>query len=410
MMSIWEFFGRDITLFGELHSPMLSWLGSGGLILLFFWHAGRLMSAISSVQACYMRVWPTLASLTASRKSLQSEWLVVPNLSDAKKVANQSGAQPERVDLDDLHTLDKAMRREPRLEQAWLHFRKTFVVERTAWFIEPKVFATRTAAEFFPRDLLNSRLNLAFYHQFPSLITGVGLLFTFLAILIGLSKLHADGSHIVGIQGLINGLAGKFLTSIVGLLCANVFVLLEKSALHRLATTQQQFVTMVDELFPRKTMEQMLENFTPGAGSPQASAAKGVIPGDLGDRLLGTLNDRLSPTVTALREAVEALGRRDHGGRATTPDRLAEELSRVMQQTMATPIQELNQAIQTLARSVEELKQERQPVTHEHEFETTMFDDEMPEPVEEDAASDDSMIGLRWFANWRQGVSIKEAA
>lgn len=89
---------------------------------------------------------------------------------------------------------------------------------------------------------------------------------TFLAILIGLSKLHADGSHIVGIQGLINGLAGKFLTSIVGLLCANLFVLLEKSALHRLGTTQQQFVAMVDELFPRRTMEQMLENFTPERG------------------------------------------------------------------------------------------------------------------------------------------------
>jgi hypothetical protein len=410
MMSIWEFFGRDITLFGELHSPMLSWLGSAGLLLLFAWHAGRLTSAIASVQGCYTRVWPTLANLAASRKSLQSEWLVVPNLSDMKKAANQDGAQPERVDLDDLHTLDKAMRREPRLEQAWLHFRKTFVVERTAWFIEPKVFATRTAAEFFPRDLLNSRLNLAFYHQFPSLITGVGLLFTFLAILIGLSKLHADGSHIVGIQGLINGLAGKFLTSIVGLLCANVFVLLEKSALHRLATTQQQFVTMVDELFPRKTMEQMLENFTPGTGSSLASAAKGGMSGDLGDRLVGTLTDRLNPTVTALREAVEALGRRDHGGRPAAPDRLAEELSRVMQQTMAVPIQELNQAIQTLARSVEELKQERQPISHEHEFETTLFDDELPQPVEEEGTPDDSMLGLRWFANWRQGASVKEAA
>lgn len=410
MMFIWEFFGRDITLFGELHSPMLSWLGSGGLIILFLWHAGRLMSAISSGQACYMRVWPTLESLAASRKNLQAEWLVVPNLSDAKKAANQTGAQPERVDLDDLHTLDKAMRCEPRFEQAWLQFRKTFVVERTVWFIEPKVFATRTAAEFFPRDLLNSRLNLAFYHQFPSLITGGGLLFTFLAILIGLSKLHADGSHIVGIQGLINGLAGKFLTSIVGLLCANVFVLLEKSALHRLATTQQQFVTMVDELFPRKTMEQMLENFTPGAGSTKASGGKGVIPGDLGDRLVGTLTDRLNPTVIALREAVEALSRRDHGGRAAAPDRLAEELSRVMQQTMATPIQELNQAIQALARSVEDLKQERHSAATEHKCELTVFDDELPQQGDENVIPDDSMLGLRWFANWRQGASIKEAA
>lgn len=415
MMSIWEFFGQDVSLFGELHSPMLSWLGSGGLIALFVWHAGRLSTAISSVQSCYMRVWPTLTGLAASRKSLQNEWLMVPSLSDVKKVSNQPG-QPERVDLDDLHMLDKAMRREPRLEQAWLHFRKTFVVERTAWFIEPKVFATRTAAEFFPRDLLNSRLNLAFYHQFPSLITGGGLLLTFLAILIGLSKLHADGSHIVGIQGLINGLAGKFLTSIVGLLCANLFVLLEKSAMHRLATTQQQFVTMVDELFPRKTMEQMLENFTPGAGPApsQSQAAVGAVPADLGDRLVGSLSDRLSPTVSALREAVEVLSRRDQGGRAAAPERLAEELSRVMQQTMAAPIQELNQAIQTLARSVEELKRDQgvKPNADEFEFEAL---DELPIPeraqdIEHDVEPDDSMLGLRWFANWRQGASMKGAA
>ena len=416
MISIWEFFGQDVSLFGELHSPMLSWLGSGGLIALFVWHAGRLSTAISSVQSCYMRVWPTLTGLAASRKSLQNEWLMVPSLSDVKKVSNQPGAQPERVDLDDLHLLDKAMRREPRLEQAWLHFRKTFVVERTAWFIEPKVFATRTAAEFFPRDLLNSRLNLAFYHQFPSLITGGGLLLTFLAILIGLSKLHADGSHIVGIQGLINGLAGKFLTSIVGLLCANLFVLLEKSAMHRLATTQQQFVTMVDELFPRKTMEQMLENFTPGAGPApsQSQAAVGAVPADLGDRLVGSLSDRLSPTVSALREAVEVLSRRDQGGRAAAPERLAEELSRVMQQTMAAPIQELNQAIQTLARSVEELKRDQgvKPNADEFEFEAL---DELPMPeraqdIEHDVEPDDSMLGLRWFANWRQGASMKGAA
>lgn len=414
MMSLWEFFGQDVTLFGQLHSPMLSWLGSGGLIALFLWHAGRLTTAISTVQGCYTRVWPTLTSLTADRKSLQSDWLTVPSLSDVKKPGKSSGGQSDRVDLDDLHTLDKAMRREPRLEAAWLHFRKTFIVERTAWFIEPKVFATRSAAEFFPRDLLNSRLNLAFYHQFPSLITGVGLLLTFLAILIGLSKLHADGSHIVGIQGLINGLAGKFLTSIVGLLCANLFVLLEKSALHRLGTTQQQFVTMVDELFPRRTMEQMLENFTPGAGPSQAPAAVGTVPGDLGDRLVGTLSDRLSPTVTALKEAVEVLSRREPGGRSVAPDRLAEELSRVMQQTMAVPIQELNQAIQTLARSVEELKHDHTGApnvgTNARESGSTCFDDTLPSELEEDITPDDGMLGLRWFANWRQGTSMKGAA
>lgn len=407
MMSIWEFLSQDVALFGGLHSPLLSWLGSCGLLVFFLWHVGRLTTAISIVQGCYTRVWPTLTRLTSSRKSLQSEWLTIPGLSDTKKAGNQPGSQSDRIDLDDLQSLDKAMRQEVRLEQAWLHFRKTFVVERTAWFIEPRVFATRTAADFFPRDLLNGRFNLSFYHQFPSLITGIGLLLTFLAILIGLSKLHADGSHIVGIQGLINGLAGKFLTSIVGLVCANLFVLIEKSALHRLATTQQQFVTMVDELFPRKTMEQMLENFTPGTSAPQVPTAAS---GDLGDRLVGTLSDRLSPTVAALREAVELLGRREPGGRVGASDRLAEDLSRVMQQTMAAPIQELNQSIQALARSVEELKRDHTVKPVESEFDSTLFDEVPTTEVGQDIVPDDSMLGLRWFANWRQGASMKGAA
>jgi hypothetical protein len=405
MMSLWEFLSQDVALFGGLHSPLLSWFGSCGLLVFFLWHVGRLTTAISIVQRCYDRVWPTLVRLTNGRKGLQSDWLTIPGLSDSKKTPHHPHSQSDRIDLDDLQTLDKAMREETRLQQAWLHFRKSFVVERTAWFIEPRVFSTRTAADFFPRDLLNGRLNLSFYHQFPSLITGIGLLLTFLAILIGLSKLHADGSHIVGIQGLINGLAGKFLTSIVGLVCANLFVLIEKSALHRLATTQQQFVTMVDELFPRKSMEQMLENFTPAGGASQASIAA---PSDLSDRLVGTLSDRLSPTVTALREAVELLGRRDPGARAT-PDRLAEDLSRVVQQTMVGPIQELNQSIQALARSVEELKHDRSLRPVESEFDRPSLDDAPTAHERQDIAPDDSMLGLRWFANWRQGTSMKGA-
>lgn len=107
------------------------------------------------------------------------------------------------------------------------------------------------------------------------------------------------------------------------------------------------------------------------------------------------------------------LSRREPGGRFAAPDRLAEELSRVMQQTMAAPIQELNQAIHLLAHSVEELKRDQkwsQERSRESEFESTFFDDTLPSELEEEAIPDDSMSGLRWFANWRQGASMKGAA
>lgn len=442
MTGFWEFLSRDVALLGGLHSPLLSWFGSCGLLVFFLWHVTRLTTAVSGIQRCYLRVYPTLSALAKARKGLQSEWLSIGVLSDPQKQSKQGVPRPNRIDLDDLQALDVAIRREPLLEKAWLHFRKTFVVERTAWFIEPRVFATRPAAEFFPRDLLNSKLNLAFYHQFPSLITGIGLLLTFLAILIGLSKLHADGSQIVGIQGLINGLAGKFLTSIIGLICANLFVLLEKSAFHRLATTQQEFVTMVDELFPRKTMEQMLENFTP-AGQAQAAtvAASSVPTGDLAERLAGTLSDRLTPTVSALRDAVEGLTRWEPSGVTGSQVRATEELTRIMQQTIASPMLQLNQAIQALSQSVEELKQERgwrpmpaPAVTSGGEYDSVLEVGERFESREagmaESAASseplesgepvavgrgideqepDEGMVGLRWFANWRQGIDAKGA-
>ena len=122
----------------------------------------------------------------------------------------------------------------------------------------------------------------------PSLLTGIGLLFTFMALLVGLSKLqlHTDGHTIVGIQGLINGLAGKFLTSIVGLLCANLFTFIEKPAMFRLLAAHHICMQHLDELFPRKTLEQLLEGLHGAShGKAQASqfahqAATTAIPAD----------------------------------------------------------------------------------------------------------------------------------
>ena len=70
------------------------------------------------------------------------------------------------------------------------------------------------------------------------------------------------GTEIVGIQGLINGLAGKFLTSIVGLMVANVFTFLEKPMMSSLMDVHHTFLGLVDQLFPRKTTEQMLEQIS----------------------------------------------------------------------------------------------------------------------------------------------------
>jgi hypothetical protein len=398
----WEFLSDDVAIWDGLHSPMLSWLGSLAILAFFLWHAARLITNVGLVQRCYTRVWPILKKLAVGRKTVGQEWQSIQALAESDRQLGRPLPRPSRVDLEDVQALDAAMRREPLLEQAWFHYRKTFVIERTAWFIEPRVFTTRSASEFFTQDVLAARLNLPFYHQLPSLITGLGLLFTFLAILIGLSKLHADGSQIVGIQGLINGLAGKFLTSIIGLICANLFVLIEKSLFHRFTIIQQRFLTILDELFPRKTMEQMLENFNPAAQPATAfTATPATVPADLADRLAATVGDRLTTAVSAMTTTMQALAARGTGEAHPAYERLAEDMACAIKREMATPLRELNQAIQELTRSVAGLRTE----SRERDAAGSTrprFNEEAAGIDAENEPCDGAMAGLRWFASWHE--------
>ena len=268
---LWEFLSRDVTFLGGPSSPMLSWLGAVGIVLFFLWHVRKLRREVASVQQGFERVHPMLMTLAHERRDVDRERFT-QNLKKASPTqANQWTAQTTmRSDVEDLRTLEAGMEKDPMFRDPWAQYRMTLILERVPWFLEARIFSTRRAEDVFTQEaLLAHRVNLSFYSQFPSLVTGLGLLLTFLALFVGLGKLHAQGSEIVGIQGLINGLAGKFLTSIVGLMVANLFTFIEKPQVARLMNAHHRFLGLIDQLFPRKTMEQMLEPLTSIHAQPQ---------------------------------------------------------------------------------------------------------------------------------------------
>ncbi len=351
--SLWDLLTKDISLWGGFQSPVLSWLGSFAILLFALWHAGRLMRTVSGMALTYGRIRPALTKLFQARGRVDQEWLLTG--AEARKKAQEAALRPERIDLDDVQALDSLLRGEPLLAQTWLKFRKTYVVEQASWFVEPRVCSTRSASEYFSLEaLFASRLNLTFYHQLPSLLTGFGLLFTFLAILIGLSKLHADGSQIVGIQGLINGLAGKFLSSIVGLVCANGFVLFEKSLVFRLTSVHDQCLAMLDELFPRRTMEQLLEHRAAAPVSREGMAVSGM-GSDTAERVGRMVSDRLAPSVQALTTAIHRLARHEIGQPTGGGQDVAAEVSRGIKDGLAAPMQELTRTLQEWGQRVDQL-------------------------------------------------------
>ena len=346
-VAAWDFLSRDVSFCCGLQSPMLSWIGSGGIVLFFLWQIGKLWREVTVSRRPFHRLRPTLLALVQSRKHLYADSLSAKALMRAKDQRHPSSPLDEHRDCDDLEALDAAIQRESFFRHSWRQFRKTLLVEHPSWFMEPKIYSSRQAEEFFTQDaLFGSRVNLSFYGQLPSLITGIGLLLTFLALFVGLSKLHAEGHNIDGIQGLINGLAGKFLTSIVGLVCANAFSLIEKPAVFRLMAAQQEFIDLLNELFPRKTMEQMLEDLTSRQKTrvePRADAGGHVV-----DQFKATMADSLGGPVAALTSTVQSLIRSKEAEHSDSRQHLAGDVRRAVQAGLEPPLKQLTAAVHDL--------------------------------------------------------------
>ncbi|MEK7761714.1 MAG: hypothetical protein AAB433_09055 [Nitrospirota bacterium] len=352
--SLWEFLSRDVAFFGGPQSPMLCWIGSFGIVLFFLWHLLRLRMDVSGAQRPFNHIRPILTALANERGDVDRERFTNHALVGFAPPAGQATSPSTRIDCDDLHAIESAMQKEPMFRQPWAQFRKTLLLEHVPWFVEPRIFSTRRAEEIFTQDtLLSHRVNLAFYSQLPSLVTGIGLLLTFLALFIGLSKLHADGHDIAGIQGLINGLAGKFLTSIVGLIAANLFTLIEKPMVFRLMNEHHSFLSLIDKLFPRKTMEQMLEQLTP-MHRAQGGARQNP-GGELMERIGGMGIDSLAAPIAELTEAVRSLTRLKQGEQAAV-QRTAAELPRVIRDEFTAPMRELNDSIHDLTASLKDMR------------------------------------------------------
>jgi uncharacterized membrane protein len=89
-----------------------------------------------------------------------------------------------------------------------------------------------------PSTVTDVYLNRELYESFPGILTGLGLLCTFVAILVALLRVSIDKrtGGVRGIDLLIEGLSGKFISSIAALLAATIFTFFERHQFHKLDT------------------------------------------------------------------------------------------------------------------------------------------------------------------------------
>lgn len=277
----WVFFGLD--------APVFAWVAAAALLSFTFVRLARLSWLVIRVRARLKKLTARVSELTARHKP------------SAKEGLSQEG-------YDALVRLFEEGSHE--LEPAWQDFNAQVVSRPDP--ADPnnpsgdRYWASAGAGDSFSDEaVIKPRVNRDSYASVPSIVTGTGLLFTFLAILVALLDVRLVDNRVQGLELLIEGLSGKFVSSVAALTGATVFLLFEKRLFYRLDRGRHGLVGALDSLLPRITPARLLADLQRDV-SEQTYAFRSFNT-SLAPMLRQSFSESMGPTLERMVSAVEDL-------------------------------------------------------------------------------------------------------
>jgi hypothetical protein len=154
-----------------------------------------------------------------------------------------------------------------------------------------------------PKDLLaydwtvGKNFNGSLFSIIPGILTGLGLMLTFLAILIALVGVHYDKLNsvepITGIDALINGLSGKFTSSILAISLSILFTFFEKGRVRRVKAAYERVLSAISTAIPLLSPSRILLDIR--KSSSDASVSVAHISAEVVERFTNAINDKVVP-------------------------------------------------------------------------------------------------------------------
>jgi len=233
---------------------------------------------------------------------------------------------------------DSWMKKESALSHLWSEYSETLLLP-SPFDVEPRICNTaESACCFNESSILSGRVNLRLYNALPNILTGLGILGTFIGLVAGIylaSQGLASGNEDElkqALQRLLSGASLAFWTSIGGLLFSILFSLAEKSQAHKLQKLISKWNTELDKRIIRCTPESIardqlrsLQKQTDHLETFVNSVATNVA-----DALDQRMNAKLVPALERVANAVEGL-RADRG---ESNDQLLREMVASFKETM----------------------------------------------------------------------------
>ena len=258
----------------------------------------------------------------------------------ATKVVNEvrkQGRPQARSGLNDkaFDTLRRHFQSEPGLAKAWDRFQdECLEVPDADSSGEVSYFRTGPAGEVFSEAaVVESQFNLGWFMAFPGILTGIGLLVTFAAILVAMMGLKVGNGEVVeGIKPLIAGLSGKFLSSIVALLCATLFMFAQSPIVNGISRRRAMLCNALDELIPLRNPAGMIKEIAVGIAE-QTNAFKNFGT-NLSMLMRGALRDGMTESIGPQQErmvvALEGLNTLMRTAETTKQESMTGELTSLL--------------------------------------------------------------------------------
>jgi len=203
-------------------------------------------------------------------------------------------------------------RLEQVLGQPWSEFQRNLVHWKTP---EGETITTPLdVSNFLNEDtLFSARMNRAFYAAVPGLLTGWGILGTFVGLTLGLQGLSLEGHNVealrAGVQGLLSGMDVAFTSSLWGILFSIILSVIEKVQDHRVQRIIKELQKALGNVVPYRSTETWLADVLWEA-QQQTTELKNFneqLAIDIAAALEERLAERLTPALEKLLEAIDDL-------------------------------------------------------------------------------------------------------
>lgn len=223
------------------------------------------------------------------------------------KTERQKEAFPE-----DYYAFKEWMEETKYLKDSWREFEETLLIPGEDFDDERQVILNTqlTSIHFNQSNILWHKVNMRFYNALPNMLTGLGIIGTFVGLAAGiyiaapgLNSEHIEDAK-VALNHLLSGASLAFITSIAGLLTSLLFSFFEKRKRHEFNRSCHSLVSEIDARVEYFSAERLASKSL--SESQKQSLALETFANDLAVSLGQVIEKQVSrPMVAAINELKE---------------------------------------------------------------------------------------------------------